>query len=614
MRESETGAGIVAAGPIATVPIAAGSIAAGSIAAGSIAAERIAAGSMIPGDATTRHAASALHLLAPKWRMALHRMKQNKRGDFRRTFVITLLALAFWVATFSIALKLLQYFKGAEDIGALLAGKVLAMILMAFGSILLLSNVVAALSNFFLARDLDQISAAPVRSWSLYLARLSETALHSSWMVALLLLPVLSAYGVAYHATLSFIPFAVAVMSAYLLIPAALGASITLLLVNIFPARRTRDLLSVITALSVAGLVLLFRAARPERLVKPEGFKTFTDFIVALDTPSSPWLPSEWVSAALMGWLDNGKGWQPLLQLWIVAAVLVLLGGWLHARFWTRGFSQAQEGQQRRPNANRERPLLDRALCWLSPVRRELVLKEMRIFARDSTQWSQLIMLGVLLVVYVANVRYLPLNGEGMTTLLRNIIPFLNLALAGFVLASVAARFVFPSVSLEGRSLWLLRSSPLSMHDLLWAKFWTGVVPLLLVAMALVGATNALLHVQPFVNVVSLAAIVALVFPLTALALAFGTFYPRFDSENAAQIPTSFGGLLFMMTAIVLIGVVAYATGRPAARWVVAGHFGWARDPFEMIAPFVLAAAVCGTATVASMVLARRRLMGIELG
>ena len=223
-------------------------------------------------------------------------------------------------------------------------------------------------------------------------------------------------------------------------------------------------------------------------------------------------------------------------------------------------------------------------------------------------------MLGVLLVVYVANVRYLPLKGEGMTTLLRNVIPFLNLALAGFVLASVAARFVFPSVSLEGRSLWLLRSSPLAMHDLLWAKFWVGATPLLLVAVAIVGTTNALLDVQMFVNVVSLLSIAALVFPLTALALAFGTFYPRFDSENAAQIPTSFGGLLFMMTSVVLIGVIAYATGKPAARWVVAGHFGWTRDPLEMVAPFVLAVLVCATATVVPMAMARKRLSAIELG
>ncbi|MGV3709671.1 MAG: putative ABC transporter permease subunit [Gemmatimonas sp.] len=563
-------------------------------------------------DSTSRKSASALHLLAPKWLMAMHRARQNKKGDFRRTFVVTLLALGFWAATFSIAFKLLKYFKSAEDIGTVLAGKVLAMILMAFGSILLLSNVVSSLSNFFLARDLDQISAAPVKPWSLYLARLSETALHSSWMVSLLLLPIMTAYGVAFDGGIAFVPVAVATMGAYLLIPSALGASITLLLVNVFPARRTRDLLSVITALSIAGLVMLFRAARPERLVKPEGFKNFTDFIVALDTPSSPWLPSEWVSEALMGFLDGGRVWQPLAQLWAVAIVLVIAGGLMHRRYWQRGFSQAQEGQHRPPSVNKRRPLLDRALSWMSPVRRELVLKEMRVFARDSTQWSQLIVLGVLLVVYVANVRYLPLNGEGVTTLLRNLIPFLNLALAGFVLASVAARFVFPSVSLEGRSLWLLRSSPLAMHDLLWAKFWTGALPLLIVAMALVGATNAMLHVQSFVNIVSLTAVAGLVFPLTALALAFGTFYPRFDSENAAQIPTSFRGLLFMMTAIVLIGVVAYATGRPAARWVVAEHFGYERDPVQMVLPFVIAALVCVSATVGPMALARRRMSVLD--
>ena len=46
-------------------------------------------------------------------------------------------------------------------------------------------------------------------------------------------------------------------------------------------------------------------------------------------------------------------------------------------------------------------------------------MKELRVFARDSTQWSQLVMLAVLMVVYVANVRYLPLSGPGVTMLLR---------------------------------------------------------------------------------------------------------------------------------------------------------------------------------------------------
>ena len=37
---------------------------------------------------------------------------------------------------------------------------------------------------------------------------------------------------------------------------------------------------------------------------------------------------------------------------------------------------------------------------------------------------------------------------------------------------------------------------------------------------------------------------------LAGLALGFGTLFPQFETENAAQIPTSFGGLLFMMAAV----------------------------------------------------------------
>ncbi len=210
------------------------------------------------------------------------------------------LTTGFWLASFLIAYRLVRYFRSAEDIGTLLAGKLLSMILLSFGSILLLSNTIAALSNFFLAKDLDQLAAAPVSPWALYRARLAETALHSSWMVVLLLVPLIGAYGVAYRGGADFVLFAVGVLVPFLLIPAALGSGVTLLLVNVFPARRTRDLLSVIAAMAIAGLVLLFRAARPEQLARPEGFANFMQFVAALDTPSSPWLPSEWVSEAIV--------------------------------------------------------------------------------------------------------------------------------------------------------------------------------------------------------------------------------------------------------------------------------------------------------------------------
>lgn len=554
-----------------------------------------------------------LHLLAPKWRIA--RARAAAAGDSHRSRAITLAIIGsgfFWAA-FEIARRVLTYFRSAEDIGGILAGKVLAMLLLAFTSILLLSNIIGALSSGFLARDLDQIAAAPVPRGALYGARLIETGLHANWMVLLLLVPLLSAYGVVYQGGVQFVGFALLVFVPYFVIPTALGSLITLVLANVFPARRTRDILSVVTVLAIAALLVMFRMARPEQLVKPEGFENFMDFVAAINTPSAVWLPSEWASDAVMGFLRGGPMTTPITRLWTTAGVLVAAGLLTHHALWARGFSEAQEGSGKRTTVS-VRPAIDGLFTWLAPNRRELVLKELKVFARDTTQWSQLILLFVLLVVYVANVRYLPLTGDGMTVLLRQLVPFLNLAVAGFVLASIAGRFVFPSISLEGRALWLLRSSPLAMGDLLWAKFWVGALPLFALAIALVVATNLLLDVSLFVHLVSTMAITCLVFPLTAMALSFGAFYPQYDAENAAQIPTSFGGLLFMLSAIVLIAAVAYGTGRPAARWVVADHFGSEFDNWRLALPFAMVITTCAAFTVLPLRMARRKLDALERG
>jgi ABC-2 type transport system permease protein len=83
-----------------------------------------------------------------------------------------------------------------------------------------------------------------------------------------------------------------------------------------------------------------------------------------------------------------------------------------------------------------------------------------------------------------------------------------------------------------------------------------GVTPLLVVALALTAATNAILRVQGLMLWTSLATIVLITFAVASLALGLGALFPKFDTENAAEIPTGFGGLLFMMTAITYLTVI----------------------------------------------------------
>jgi ABC-2 type transport system permease protein len=150
------------------------------------------------------------------------------------------------------------------------------------------------------------------------------------------------------------------------------------------------------------------------------------------------------------------------------------------------------------------------------------------------------------------------------------------------------------------------------MRDLLWAKFWVGTLPLLVLAVGIVGVTDWLLQVTDFMFFVSVLTIVLMTFALAGLALGFGTIFPQFETENAAQIPTSFGGLLYMMTSIVVIGGVITLEARPVYGYLSARTYGTPTEPLEMIVGFGLAALLCVAATVVPVKVALRRLEAVE--
>jgi ABC-2 type transport system permease protein len=93
--------------------------------------------------------------------------------------------------------------------------------------------------------------------------------------------------------------------------------------------------------------------------------------------------------------------------------------------------------------------------------------------------------------------------------------------------------------------------------------------------------------------------IAAISFALAALALAFGTVFPQFETENMAQIPTSIGGLLFMMSAISLVGAVLVLES-----WPVLTIFRNRLVGVGMTSETVLITAIGGTAALLICVVA----------
>jgi ABC-2 type transport system permease protein len=553
-------------------------------------------------------------ITTPRWRSAVNRLRQQQSEGNGKFFLLALVAVGFWAAVFGLSFRILRYIQSTSEVGVPLAGKMLGIILLSFASLLLLSNLITALSTFYLAKDLDLLISSPTDWLRLYLAKLGETLLHSSWMVVLMAVPIFTAYGMVFHGGPLFPLIVIGALVPFFILPCVLGSSITLILVNVFPARRTRDLLSLVAIGAGGLLVLLFRLVRPEQLARADGVRNLLDYLAVLQAPTSPFLPSEWATQMIMNWLRQVADPLPVTLLLTSAPAFVVLGALLHGKLYHTGFTKAQEGAERFVRGRGWSAIVTGLFRRMPAARREFLLKDIRVFFRDTSQWSQLILLAVLLVVYVFNIKSLPLfSGEKVPMLLVSIVAFLNQGLAGFVLAAIAARFVFPAVSLEGKQMWLLRSSPLDLKALLWSKYWTGTVPLLVLAVLITFSTNVLLQASPIMMAVSLGTIVLLTFALSAMALGFGAYFPRFDTENAAQIPTGFGGMVYMMSAIVLLSVVMVLEATPMLGFLKAQLQGY--DPVPgpwMIGSLVAVVAICIAATIVPIRLGLKRVEGME--
>jgi len=508
------------------------------------------------------------YLLAPSFWSSRNRARRRERGDGMRAAFFGVVALGVAGAIFGGAFWLTQQLAGFADFGDYLLRLGLSWLFLSFLSFLAFSGIVTALSTFFLSDDLRLLLAAPITARRVFHARFARTVGLSSWMVVVFIIPVLAGIGVGHCAPTAYYFVSVLAVTPFVIIPVAIGTAVTLLLVNIFPARRARDILMLMGLLFAGSLVVLLRMIQPEQLLRVESLPDITDFFATLQSPVTPLLPSFWAAETVFASLQGRLDLLHLAALWTTALGLVVVLAAASERWHFAGFSKAQEARKTRFTRFE---LLTRAtrLLPISVVRRHLLVKDLKIFLRDVSQWSQLLLLLALVLVYLYNFRVLDLDRNPyMSGMIKNIYAFVNLAMAGLVMATVCARFVFPAVSSEGAAFWIIRTAPIPLRSFLWSKFWTGLIPVFLLTELLTIAANHFLGVAPLLRVVAAVSVLLMSLALVGLATGLGARYPRFNADNPSQVAGSYGGVAFMIMAVLFMLTLIVLVGWPSSMYL----------------------------------------------
>ncbi len=489
------------------------------------------------------NAGNTARLFAVSYATARNRFFRGKKVQLR-TFSLALLAACISAALYLVTIKGVGYFKAQDELGILLSMKILQMSWLLFFALLLFSTTVAAVSSFYLSQDNEIIVSAPIPLQELFRMRLITTSLSTTWMVLFFSLPVFAAYGTLFAAPWFYWPLLLVSLFSTTFTASTLATLITILLISLFPAKRTKDIILYLSLCFGLFLYLVFRLIRPEDLVNPEQFGQFIEYFDAISGPSGPWIPAGWAADILIGSLLEQKiDWLLAGLLITTPLLLFFIGEVVMEKFFISGFSKSQEsfGGHRR---FRQRIPLQTPLA-------NFCAKELRQFTRDSGEWSQFFMIAALVVVYLYNFKALPLDRAMMPTVyMSNLIAFANIGLAGFIAASLSSRFVYPSIGAEkGAFFTLIAASPLSIGRFLFYKYLFYLLPFSLLTAVLVAASNHLLEIEGVMRWLSLACAELITWTVVAMSLCFGAIFADFKAESK-NASLGVGAIIFLFAAV----------------------------------------------------------------
>ncbi|HEY0592268.1 MAG TPA: hypothetical protein VGF40_10910 [Thermoanaerobaculia bacterium] len=442
--------------------------------------------------------------------------------------------------------------------------------------VLFFSAMTAAIGALFMDLDLEIWHSAPVPRLRVAMGRWAKTLVQSSYLVFFFLVPVLVALQRELGKSIGFTLAGAAGLLALLVPPVSLAAILILLLVRYFPVRRVHQIAMTLAIVVFTGVIVALRLARPERLFQEFTTDDVVAILQAIRLPGASALPGGWLAGALMG--------TPSLYLRLggLAIASLALYAALASRLYFRAFVRARETSA--PTAIGAGVLtraLDRMLAGASAQTRAMLGKEARVVSRDAAQWSQLFMMVALLFLYLYNIQMIPLEGDFRAALLA----YLNLGMAGFVIAAICLRFAYPSLSAEGKQFWILDSAPISFRRILWTKVGVYVVPLVGVGLLLTVLANLLLAASGPIWGWTLAGSILSTFGLTAMGVGMGAIAPNFKSENPMEVAVSLGGLAYMAVSMLYVGTIMVLLARPFHRFLMRVVFGAGEGSFASVAP-----------------------------
>lgn len=497
--------------------------------------------------------------------------------------------------------------------GAALTLYLLESLLVVVFALALLSFVASGLWVYYRARDTRFLLAAPLSTSGLFALRTIETWLLTSWALGVVAAPALLALGTAYGRDLEFYAEAVAILALFGMMAAAGGVLVTVATGLLVRRTRTRAAaVAVLTTLVVALVLLIGQNVVPSAadfyaVFEPGMLNGKPASIKFIEAKSARW-PSHPFAAQLYVSATGRRAGSPATRAALVLAPLLtlLVAATLGRRLYARVLPGASESVTIAGAAPGTGPARSTAFPrWLRGPVGALVERDLVVIARSPHELGRAAFIALLLLLYTSFIVVAPLREVADRPAAVARLLFFTVVASGYFLTAFGLRFVFPSMSLEGRAAWVFFSAPIALTRLVLAKavLFATLLSATVVPVAMLGVVR--LTGSPALLATMAALLVMLAVTTTSLLLAVGSAWPDFRETNPDSLSTSGGALAATVACLAYVTWIGW-TARAAAL-AAADH--------ASVLPWLAAAALTSVALSAgALVFAQRRLPALEVG
>lgn len=502
-----------------------------------------------------------LLILYYKAKSSLHTMLMRKRGGVLKTVASVIIYTSFTYAAFSFSRFITHYLLDVWRIGLYLFHQFLAMGLFVFFMTISLGNMIVSYATLYRSPEVGFLMTQPVSHQKIFLLKFFDNFFYSSTTLILISAAVLGGYGSYFGfqwTVYVFIMFGV--LFPYMVMAACIGVSLLLMLLMWTRYVNPRQLIAIIIGVYLLSVYFYFRANNPFMLVNEvmKYYPNIDQYFLQVQRPLSPLLPNQLVGQILY-FCAYHSFTQTVIPLMLLIGVTggMLTGVFFAARrYYYRSWLLAMELRNRRSG------WMARLITFFSFRSRSLwgpraevyLKKEYWTFLREPSQWLHLAILIFLTLVFVFGVsgaRYRAGNPVLQTTSYLTIYLF-----NGFLIASMALRFLFPSISLEGQMLWTLRSAPLRMEKIILMKLGIGIAGVLALAVPLSFLSTYPWRMFPPLVWFAVWSAVVVSVGFVTLNLGMGGIFADFLEKNPVRIASSQGASISFLLSLGYLAVI----------------------------------------------------------